>query len=47
MMKPFHYHQKLCSSPLLNPRGDSFTPRADKNQNCQKFSKSLKKEIAK
>ena len=32
MLKPFHYHSKLCSNLLLNTRGGSLTPRAYENQ---------------
>ena len=41
MLKPLHYHSKLCSNILKNPRGSSLTPRAERTQKWQKLSKGL------
>ena len=46
MLKPFHYHQKLCRNLLLKPRGGSLTPRANKNKKSQRL-KILKKNVRK
>ena len=44
MLKPIHYHYKLCSNLLLKPRGGFLTPRTDENQ---KIFKKLEKNSAK
>ena len=46
MLKPLNYHQKLRSNLSVKPKGDSGTPRADKNKNNAKnFQKAKKNSI--